>query len=161
MTFQESFLACGFYITPGHFSAQDWQSYNAIDANGRLISKFIKPVFFLDKNGDLFEIPDHQPTDYASAPGALWGPPLFLIPYGWWSLPAAGHDSGYQNLLLRLQPEGTKALARLTRPQCDDFIDEMMDAIKPNPTPFEILQRDTIFNGVKFLGWHSFKEDRA
>jgi hypothetical protein len=162
MTPSETFAACGFYLTPGHFSTQDWESINAIDANGRLISKLIKPVLFLTSDGRLFEIPDHQPTDYASAPPILWGAPLYLIPYGWWSLPAAGHDSAFQNLLLEhFDDSPISYRAKLTENQCNDLLDEMMDAIKPNPTPFEILQRDAIVSGVTLGGWHAFKEDRS
>ena len=161
MTPQETFTACGLYLAPGHFSTQIWESINAIDANGRVISKLIKPVPYLSLKGDLFEIPDHQPTDYASAPPPLWGPPLYIIPYGWWSLPAAGHDSGFQNLLIRMMPDGTKTIANLTEPQCNDLLNEMMNAIKPNPTPFEILQRDAIYAGVTLGGWHAFKQDRS
>src|ERR1019366_1239639 len=156
MTPAETFAVCGFYLTPGHFSTQDWESINAIDANGRLISKLLKPVFYLDLSGELFETPSFQPTDYASAPPPLWGAPLFLIPYGWWSLTAAGHDSGFQNLLLQLLPDGTKLVANLTETQCNNLLNEMMDAIKPNPTPFEIIQRKTIVEGVTLLGWHAY-----
>jgi hypothetical protein len=160
----DAFPICGYHLSPGQFSSQDWQSYNAIDANGRLISKVLKPVFYLSLDGTLYEIPPFQPTDYASAPPALWGPPLFLIPYGWWSLPALGHDSAFQNSLLAVNSDGLKHLAfpgADTEGACNVLLLEMMKAIKPNPTTFEKLQMDAIYEGVTIGGWHAFKEDRG
>lgn len=157
----DCFPICGFHLQQGEFSTQDWESINGIDANGRLISKLLKPVFYFSLLGDLFEIPPFQPTDYASAPATLWGAPLYLIPYGWWSLSAVGHDSGFQNLLIRLLPDGTKPPANLTEPQCNDLLDEMMKVIKPNPTLFEKAQMDAIYEGVTIGGWHAYKQDRS
>ena len=162
MTAQQTYALCGYYLQPGHFSTQDWETINAIDAQGRLIANLLKPVFYLSQDSEsLYELPAFAPTDYASVPQELWGAPLFLIPYGWWSLPAFGHDTGFQNKLLKLLPGGSKALARLTEPQCNDLILEMMNAIKPSPTAFEKLQRDAIYEGVTIGGWHAFKEDRS
>jgi len=146
-------------MTPG-FQTQDWETINAIDAEGRLISKFLKPVDFVAKDGTQYRIPAYQPTDYASTPPEIWGAPLFLLPYGWWSLPSALHDSAYQNLLLEVQTDGTTHLADLAKADCDALLFEAMESIMPHPTAFQKSQMNEIYEGVMLLGWHAFKDDR-
>lgn len=141
------------------FSTQDWESINCISADNRLISKFLKPVDYFAVDGTHYRF---QPfTDYASVPSAFWGPPFFLIPYGWWSLPAAAHDSAFQNTLLVVQTDGTTHLADLSESESNDLLDEMMAAIKPTPTAFESLQRREIMTGLCLGGWHAYKVDRS
>jgi hypothetical protein len=142
------------------FSTQDWQSYNCINAENRLVSKFLKPVDYWAADGTQYRIVGAM-TDYASTPPEVWGPPFFLIPYGWWSLPAAGHDDAFQNRLLIVQTDGTTHLADLTERESNDLLDEMMQAIKPNPTVFEKAQMDAIYEGVTIGGFHSYKVDRT
>lgn len=142
------------------FTTQDWKTINAIDAEGRLISKFLEPVDYLAKDGTRYRIPAYQPTDYASVPPLFWGAPLLLIPYGWWSLPASLHDAAYQNLLLVVPTYGTTRLAGLDRSECDALLCESMASIKPAATVFEKAQMDAIYEGVTIGGWHAFKEDR-
>lgn len=124
-------------------------------------AKFLEPVWYTSLNGDVYEIPLYLQTDFASTPPVTWGAPLFLIPTGWWAVPAAGHDSAFQNTLLVVNQDGTKTLANLTEQECNDLLMEMMDAIKPNPTLFEIAQRDAIYIGCTIGGFHSYKVDRA
>ena len=143
------------------FTCQDWESINTIISEGRMVSKFLQPSDYFSKNGVHYQIPFAQYTDYGSTPKAVWGAPLFLIPYGWWSLPTVGHDSGYQNTLLIVNPDGTTKLANLAKQECDDLLLEMMQSIKPTPTEFEKLQMEAIYHGVCIGGWHAFKEDRS
>lgn len=140
------------------FSTVDVEIIFASDLS---VAKVLKHVDFWSKNGVHYRIPDYQPTDFASTPPATWGPPLFLIPTGWWAVPVIGHDSAFQNLLLVVNPDGTTRLANLSEQDCNDLLLEMMQAIKPNPTTFERLQMDAIYQGVTQFGWHAYKQDRA
>ena len=124
-------------------------------------AKLLKPVRFMSQNGTLFEFTFCEPTDFASTPKETWGFPLYLIPTGWWALPAAGHDAAFKNLLLIVNEAGTKAVANLKRAQSNALLLEMMQAIKPNPTRFEQTQMDAIYDGVTLGGWHAFEEDRS
>jgi len=125
------------------------------------VSKLLKAVDYMAVDGTVYRIPFCQPTDFASIPKEFWGAPLFLIPYGWWSLPAAGHDALFQNLMLIVNADGTTRLANLPEDKCNALLLEMMQAIKPNPTEFEKLQMDAIIKGVVDFGWHAYKQDRA
>jgi Protein of unknown function (DUF1353) len=140
------------------FSTVDFEVICNVDFS---VSKLLKPVDYFANDGTQYRIPLAQPTDFASIPQEFWGAPLFLIPYGWYSLPAAGHDSAYQNLLLKVNADGSTALANLTEDQSNDLLLEMMQAMKPNPTTFEKLQMSAIYHGVTIGGWHAFKVDRS
>lgn len=124
-------------------------------------AKSLKPIRFTRRDGTVLEIPQYQPTDFASTPPSTWGYPLLLIPTGWWAIPAFGHDSAFQNTLLLVNPDGSKTLVNYTEAQSNDLLLEMMDAIKPNPTLFEKSQREAIFSGVSIFGWHAYKQDRS
>ena len=139
------------------FSTVDIEIIFASDLS---VSKLLKPVRFTMPEGDAYEIPYCQPTDFASVPKAMWGAPLFLIPTGWWALPSIGHDAAFQNTLLKINPDGSRTPANLTESQCNTLLLQMMRAIKPNPTAFEKLQMDAIYAGVTIGGWHAFIEDR-
>ncbi len=129
--------------------------------NGDLsCAKTLSPVDYVTRDGRRFRIPKFQNTDFASTPKAVWGFPLFLIPTGWWSIPAIGHDAAFQNTLLAVHLDGSVTLANLTEAQCNDLLCEMMCAIKPNQTLFETSQMRAIYEGVTLGGWHAFKEDR-
>ena len=146
------------------FTRLDWKSINTIDAEGRIISKMLEPVDYFARDGTHYRISSYQTTDYASAPGAVWGPPLFLIPYGWWSLPAVLHDAGFQNQLLVVNGDGSTRLAfpgQDTESAINLLFLEAMQSVLPNPTMFQKLQMDAIFSGVTIGGWHAFKEDRT
>ena len=125
------------------------------------VSRLLQAVDYVAQDGTHYRIPFAQPTDFASIPPALWGPPLFLIPYGWYSLPAVGHDALYQNLMLVVYPDGSTSLANRTEQQSNDLLLEMMHVIRPIPTEFEKLQMDAIYEGVTIGGWHAFKQDRS
>lgn len=141
------------------FQTVDFEVIASVDFS---TSKFLKPVGFISKSGRHFQIPFCQPTDFASIPSAFWGAPLFLIPFGWWCLPAGIHDSAFQNLLEEVMPDGTIQLAKIqTEAECNDLILEAMQSIKPNPTIFEKAQMDAIYEGVTLGGWHAFKQDRS
>ena len=143
------------------FTRQDWTSINTIGAEGRLISKILSAPDYIAKDGTIYRLPPAQPTDYASVPKEFWGPLLFLIPYGWWSLPAVFHDGAYANLLLIVMPDGTTKIANLSKEQCDDLLLEMMQSLAPTPTVDEKAQMDAIVTGVRLGGWKAFKDDRS
>jgi len=144
-------------MTPG-FQTVDFSVMCCIDFS---VSRLLKSVDYVALDGTQYRIPFAQPTDFASIPQALWGPPLLLIPYGWYSLPAAGHDALYQNLMLVVAADGSTSLANRTEQQSNDLLLEMMRAIKPSPTDFESLQMHAIYDGVAVGGWHAYKQDRT
>jgi hypothetical protein len=121
----------------------------------------LKPVDYFSLDGTLYRIPAYQPTDYASTPPEVWGAPFFLIPYGWYCLSVAGHDSAYQNLLLVVHMDGSVTLANLTEEKSNALLLEMMQSLKPQPTLEEKAQMDEIYRGVTIGGWHAYKEDRS
>ena len=140
------------------FSSVDFETIQCIDYS---VSKLVKPVDYFAQDGTHYRIPYAQSTDFASIPKQLWGPPLYLIPTGFWSLPAVLHDAGFRNTLLIVNPDNSTQLANLTEKQCNDLLLESMQAIKPNPTPFEKLQMEAIYSGVSIGGGSAFSEDRA
>ena len=99
-------------------------------------------------------------SDLASTPPEVWGLPLFLIPNGWYALPAFGHDCAYRNTLFILEPDGMRSVANLPKDKCDQLLLEMMQTLKPNPTPAEEAQMKAIYEGVALGGWHAYKTDR-
>src|ERR1035437_1618065 len=108
------------------FSTVDIEITFCIDFS---VSKLVKPIDYVAKDGTIYRIPYAQPTDFASIPKALWGPPLFLIPTGWWSIPTLAHDAAFRNMLLVVNPAGQVGftrLANLNEQQCNDLLLEMM-----------------------------------
>jgi hypothetical protein len=140
------------------FSSVDFETIQCIDYS---VSKLVKPVDYVARDGTHYRIPYAQPTDFASIPKVLWGPPLYLIPTGWWSLPCVLHDSSFKNMLLVVNADGSTQLAGLNEQQCNDLLLEAMQSIKPNPTEFEQLQMDAIYEGVSIGGSHAFNDDRS
>ena len=140
------------------FRTQDVEIMFAVDLS---VSKLVKPIDYFSRDGTHYRIPYAQPTDFASIPKALWGPPLFLIPTGWWSIPTLAHDAAFRNMLQIVNPDGTTPLANLNEKQCNDLLLEMMQSIKPNPTLFEKAQMDAIYTGVSIGGQRAFDNDRS
>ena len=64
MSPQETFAACGFYLTPGHFSTQDLE---VVTSGGELFA-LLHPVFYLSLDGRLFQFPRGAQSDGISAP---------------------------------------------------------------------------------------------
>lgn len=140
------------------FSTQDVEIMFSVDLS---VAKLVKPVDYVARDSTVYRIPYAQPTDFASIPKELWGPPLYLIPTGWWSLPTVMHDSAFRNMLLVVNSDGSTQLANLNEQQCNDLLLESMQSIKPNPTMFEKLQMDAIFTGVSIGGIKPFEDDRS
>ena len=140
------------------FQNNDWSVMESGDFRN---VKLLKPEDFLARNGTLYRLPYGASSDLASTPKAVWGAPLFLIPCGWYAHAAFGHDCGYQNTLLIVLPDGSTVKARLSKAECDSLLLEMMQSLKPEPTSFETLQMNAIYDGVALGGWHAFKEDRS
>lgn len=123
--------------------------------------KLLKPVRYGALDGTVYELPQYAPSDLASTPDGIWGPPLYLPPCGWYGPAVYGHDCGYQNTLLIVNPDGTTRRANLNREQCDALCREMLQWLRPNPTVRERVQIKAIYDGVALGGWHAFKEDRS
>jgi len=140
------------------FSTVDFKVISCIDYT---VSKLLEAIDYVAIDGTRYRIPKYQSTDFASIPKALWGPPLFLIPTGFWSLPTIAHDAMYRNTMLTVDSDGTMRTANLLRQQCDDLCLEMMHSIVPQASLFEKAQMEAIFHGLVFGGWHAFREDRC
>lgn len=122
--------------------------------------KLLEAVRYGAADGTLYELPRYASSDLASTPMAVWGPPLFLPPCGWYGPAVYGHDCGYHDTLLIVNPDGTTRKAHLPKAACDTLCLEMLHWLKPNPTELEALQIGAIYHGVSLGGWHAFKEDR-
>jgi len=140
------------------FSTVDVEIIYSLDLS---VCKLIKPVDYISKSGMHYRIPIGASTDFASVPKELWGALLFLIPTGWYSLPAELHDSAYQNTLQVIDGQCNIMIANLNEQESNDLLLEAMQSIKPQPTLFEKAQMDAIYEGVTIGGWHAFKEDRS
>ena len=64
MTPAETFAVCGFYLQPGQFSTQNFETLS----NGGQLFALLKPVFYLSKDGRLFKLPHGAQSDGISAP---------------------------------------------------------------------------------------------
>ena len=64
MTPAETFAVCGFYLQPGQFSTQNFETLS----NGGQLFALLKPVFYLSKDGRLFQLPHGAQSDGISAP---------------------------------------------------------------------------------------------
>jgi hypothetical protein len=145
----------------GRFSTVDFETIGCIDCS---VTKLLKSIQYTADDGSVYECPQYQPTDFASTPKATWGLPLFLIPTGWWAIPAIFHDAGFQNTLLKVLPDGAREKAfpnAMDEHQVNDLLLEMMKAIKPIPNLFELSQMKAIYEGVTIGGWHAWKKDRS
>lgn len=127
--------------------------------------KLLEDVDFFTADGRHFRLPKYAPSDLASTPPAVWGPPLFLPPCGWYGPSVYGHDCAYQNTLLEVVEDalGNEVVrkANLDKPTSDALCREMLHWQKPNPTPSEATQIEAIYEGVTLGGWHAFQEDRS
>lgn len=79
--------------------------------------KLLEAVRYGAADGTLYELPKYAPSDLASTPEAIWGPPLYLPPCGWYGPAVYGHDCAYQNTLLIVEADGTKRKANITKEQ--------------------------------------------
>jgi Protein of unknown function (DUF1353) len=143
------------------FSTTDFEVICATDFS---CAKLLKSVDYVARDGMRYRAPYMAATDFASVPDEFWGAPLFLIPTGWYALPALFHDCAYRNDLLKESgadlSSGGWVTANLMKQQCDDLLCEMMQAIKPAPTDLERLQMQAIHQGLVLGGWHAFRSDR-
>ena len=116
---------------------------------------FMEPVLTDPmRDGSVFRIPMGSSTDGLSAPSELWWK---WPPFGFYWLDAAWHDAAYRGTLERQRPDGTWALAMLTKEQSDDYF---LELLMKNPK-VDMLERDAFYEGVKYGGWRSFREDRS
>ncbi len=125
------------------FQNCDWLTINEEDFRH---CKLLKDEDYLSLNGTHYRIPRGAYSDLASTPPEIWGAYL--------------HDSAYQNTLLIVNSEGFTKLANLKKDECDNLLLEAMNSVNPNPSEFQKLQRDAIYKGVSYGGYHSYKEDR-
>ena len=156
MSPQETFAACGFYLTPGHFSTQDLE---VVTSGGELFA-LLKPVFYLAQDGRLFQFPRGAQSDGISAPaicaavGRGKGGNDF----------AAGffHDGVFRGWLMLweavVEPADVKdwsggrwAKARLSEADGDAFLHECALACGDSD-----LEADTLYWAVKTFGHRFF-----
>ena len=127
-------------------------------------AKLLKPIWYRAKDGTLYELPYAQSTDFASTPKATWGFPLFLIPTGWWAIPAFFHDAAFRGTLVIIGENGARSLAfpnKDDEQKANELLLEIMQWLKPNANLLESAQMHAIYEGVAIGGWHAWKEDRA
>jgi hypothetical protein len=112
-----TFSICGYVLVDGQFSTYDFETIS----NGGQLFILLKPVFYLSKDGRLFQIPHGAQSDGISAP-------KFAAAFGreaggndW----AAGwfHDGVYRGWL-QLWDGSQWVKARLSEAQGDDFLYE-------------------------------------
>lgn len=140
------------------FVNTQWKTINLGDFRN---FELLQDEDYIARDGTHYRLPAFAPSDLASVPPIFWGAPLFLIPCGWYARPAYGHDCAFKNNLLLVNGNGTSQRANLTEKASNALLLEMMESVKPNPTLFEIAQRDAIYEGVTIGGWHAYKEDRT
>lgn len=140
------------------------QQVEIVFATDLSCAKLLRSIQFMDYDGTVYEVPYASPTDFASTPKSTWGFPLFLIPTGWWSIPAIFHDAAFRGLLLIVHEDGMREKAfpnNSDMMKANDLFLRIMKSVKPDANLFEQSQMKAIYNGVAFLGWHAWKEDRA
>lgn len=158
MTPAETFSACGFYLTPGHFSTQDFAT---VSSGGELFA-LIGSVFYLSKGGRLFQFPHGAQSDGISAPSICAAVGRGKGGNDW----AAGwfHDGVFRGWLMLWEPGsglvplfgnqdalvGLWFKARLSEAEGDAFLREC--ALACGDTE---LEADTLFWAVKTFG-HRF-----
>ncbi len=134
-----------------------WKTINQGDFRN---FKLLENEDYIASNEIHYRIPKSASSDLGSVPSALWGPPLFLVPFGVFARPFYLHDSAFQNTLLIVGQDGSTRIANLMEKESNNLLLEAMNSIG-ELTELQKLQRDTIYQGVSIGGWKSYKEDRA
>ncbi len=138
------------------FQNRLWKTINQGDFHN---FKLLENEDYISSNGVRYRLPKSCPSDLASTPSAIWGPPFFLPPFGWYSMPCFLHDAGYRNYLLIVNSDGSTKIANLSKEECDNLLLESMNSLG-ELTQFQKIQRDEIYKGVCYGGYHSYNEDR-
>jgi len=128
----------------------DSRIVSVLTLDGRNV-KLAKPVTYTARDGRVFIIPEGTMSDGASTPSAMWS---LLPPFGDYWLPAILHDAAYRNTLLE-DINGLKVTADLPKLDCDNLLKEAMEICGVDAPTIE-----TIYEGVKFGGWRSYRDDR-
>lgn len=138
----ETFTACGFYLTPGHFSTQDFE---VVSSGGELFA-LLKPVFYLAQDGRLFQFPRGAQSDGISAPSICAAVGRGKGGNDW----AAGwfHDGVFRGWLMVWT--GVWVKAKLAEAVGDGFLHECALACGDSD-----LEADTLYWAVKTFG-HRF-----
>jgi hypothetical protein len=136
----------------------DWKTITSGDFRN---FKLLEDEDYIAIDGTHYRLPKYAPSDLGSIPSPLWGPPLFLVPFGLFARPFYLHDCGFQNTLLIVNNDGTTKVANLTEEKCNDLLLEAMNSVSNSLTELEKAQRDAIYQGVRIGGWHAYKEDRS
>lgn len=141
------------------------------------------PIRVRRQDGAIFQQPAGSKTDLASTPPILWGPPENLPPFGSYARSADVHDGCYQNTLQRLLSDASQDLldkAKALRESAIELLNEadeiervcwakaelnkeqsdfmFLDCLMADGVDVDV--RDKLYNGVKFLGWRAFRDDR-
>jgi len=143
LTTAETFSACGFYLTPGHFSKQIFRT----DCLGAELFTIVTPVYYLSLDERLFQIPHGAQGDGMSAPKFA---AAFGRSRGGDDWPASWiHDGVFRGwLLVWNRREWVKA--RLSEAEGNAFLHEC--ALACGDTEIEA---DTLYWAVKTFG-HRF-----
>ena len=80
-----------------------------------------EPIELAAPLGNRYRVPIGAPSDLASTPSVLWGPPANLPPFGTYARSARVHDAAYQGTLEVWQGDQWVP-ARLTKDQCDELL---------------------------------------
>ncbi len=111
-----------------------------------------EPIEVVSEDGARYRVPAGATTDGASTPAELW---ITLPPFGRYWLAALVHDSAYRGTLERQRTDGSWALAKLNKDQCDTLFLDCMSALG-----VPIAQKELLYEGVSKLGYKAFREDR-
>lgn len=118
----------------------------------RHFSAFVEKQI-LCSDGRRFRIRIGAESDGTSEPQLLWS--LGLAPFGLEAPASFVHDCGYRGTLEILRDEQW-VLAMLTKEECDDLYNSLMFSLGVDEK-----RRLIIYNGVRFMGWKSFRDDRS
>jgi len=114
-----------------------------------------EPIEFTDDQGNRYRVPIGAPSDLASTPPVLWGPPMNLPPFGDYARSCKVHDAGFQKTLEIWSGEDW-VIADLSEDECNDLLLACMVADGVNED-----KRTRIYEGVKLFGWKAFRDDRS
>jgi hypothetical protein len=112
-----------------------------------------EPIIVQREDGARFRVPIGALADGASTPNELW---ITLPPFGRYWLAAVVHDSAYRGSLQRQLQDGGWTSAMLNKEDSDILFLDCLIALGVND-----LDRNALYEGVRFFGWKAFRDDRV
>lgn len=139
---------CGYALRNGMFSTQ---IFNVASSGGELFDLLL-PVYYLDRNGRLFEMPRGAQSDGISSPRAAQG----LRPAGGQDWPAGWFHDGCCRKWMRFWNgeawENARAQAVTTSEQAADMLYECAEVCGDNE-----LEAETLYWAVTIFGKRNFQ----